>query len=163
MPEFTVVATFNDASVAQRAASELDAAGIPASRVRIAFPMSPVTRAGHTERVLWRLLLQVVWWSIVGGAIGLLVGLAFWHWGVGPSGLDGFWVQVATWMIFGHLLLGIWAGYLVLGNQADLGLRESAERGATVSVRCDTRAEIERAEQLLRPHGPSRMSRVASG
>ena len=103
---------------------------------------------GQEGRFLWRVLALIVVWSIPGGAAGAAAGVALAFAGLGPDGTTGLMVQVVSWLIIGHLLAGMLAGYLLL---ADRSQREMApDRAAfVVTVRCRTGTEHRAALRAL--------------
>ena len=72
--------------------------------------------------------------------------------------------MIVSFAIFGHLIAGIWAGYLVL---ADRSQREFAPAttaaGVAVTVRCENRAEIESARAVLLAHRATSLTSTAIG
>ena len=77
--------------------------------------------------------------------------------GIGGGGHLEAILQIVGWVIVGHLIAGMWAGYALL---ADRSKREfMPESGAAsvhagvVRVRSSNRVEIERARELLEAAG----------
>jgi hypothetical protein len=69
-------------------------------------------------------------------------------------------LQTVSWGIFGHLVVGLWAGYVVLTNRASLDLG-TGDR-ALVQVACRTRQEIEQAREALASEGGAAIRVVAT-
>ncbi len=122
------------------------AAGIPADAIS-------VTGAGPGQegQFLGRIVILIVLWSIPGGALGAATGLLLAIAGIGPQGTTGAVVQVVSWLIIGHLLAGMWAGYLLLADRSHREMAPDRERCVTVSVKCRNEAEAETARGLLDP------------
>lgn len=157
---FEVAATYGDQAAARAARARLQDAGIDPGLVSLSFV--PITAAAAGEgRFLGRLVWVIVLWSVVGGVAGAALALLLAWVGVGPSGSAGFWIQFGGWVIFGHLLAGMWAGYVILSGPEARPERER-RAGVTVSVRCASQAEMQRAEALLSAPG-AHISRRALG
>lgn len=148
---FAVEARFASDAVADAAVTTLERAGFRAGRAQ-----PPAGASPGTERVFWRIVVQIVIWSTIGTAIGAAGGLALALAGIGPDGTGGIVLQTVSWGIFGHLIAGLWAGYVVLTNRTSLDLG-SGDR-PLVRVRCRDRAEIERARAALASAGGQRVS-----
>ena len=107
-----------------------------------------VTKAAETageRRFIGRVVLVVAFWSIIGTAVGAGLGAAL-SLTIGPSGTSGLIIQMVSWAIFAHLLIGLWAGYLLLADRS--GREIGAGRPVILTVRCGTIDETFLAEQL---------------
>ena len=139
-PSLTIVAAYRDAFAANAAAARLYAAGVPATAVTLAGG-APATSPSPAEReagFMWRLVLIVVFWSMVGAAVGVVMGIVLAAAGVPPGGATGVGIQIAAWAIFAHLIAGMWAGYALL-TRGESRQPVTTVRGGRVlvSVRCD--------------------------
>jgi len=74
-----------------------------------------------------RFAVIVAAWSIAGSAAGAAFGAVL-SYTVGPHGTEGLILLVVTWALFAHLLIGLWAGYILL---ADRSSAEITPGGAT--------------------------------
>lgn len=142
----TLTARFADPRQAQAAIDALLAAGFPAASVSIT---GPALAAGHEGRFLGRVVILIVLWSIPGGAIGAALGLLLAFAGIGPGGTTGTVVQVVSWLIIGHLLAGMWAGYVLLADRTLRELAPRREAAIMLSVMCGNEAETEAARRVL--------------
>lgn len=97
-------------------------------------------RGSRHGRFLWRFTVIVVLWSIVGVAVGAALAVLFAWAGIGPGGRQGLVLQMVTWIIFWHLMLGLWAGYGMLADRSHRELAPDRIGGARLSVRCDSHA-----------------------
>ncbi len=158
-PEFVVSGSFIDEAGARAGEDALRAAGMADDRLDVRRVALRASGPGsHLEaRFVWRLVWIVVWWSIVGGVAGAALGALAWWAGIGGGGTFGLVLQVVGWAMFGHLIGGMWAGYLLL---ADRSKREfTPESGepigyvAVVRVLCRNRDEIERVRERLEASG----------
>jgi hypothetical protein len=160
-PRTRVVAAFANVASADRAAEALRAAGFADGAVTIAGGAAAPTEPPREreERFLGRLVLIVVAWSIVGTAVGAVMGVVFNLLGVGPGGTGGLLLQVVSWALIAHLLAGLWAGYALLTKgESREPVRHIAGGRALVSVWCDDDAMRERALAALRGAGASAVS-----
>ena len=82
-----------------------------------------------------RVVLVVAFWSIIGTVVGAGLGAAL-SFTIGPSGTSGLIIQMVSWAIFAHLLIGLWAGYLLLADRS--GREIGAGRPVILTVRCGT-------------------------
>ena len=137
---------FPDRARADAAVSALLAAGFPADAISVSEAGS-----GHEARFLGRIVILIVLWSIPGGALGAALGALLAISGIGPQGTTGAVVQVVSWLIIGHLLAGMWAGYGLLADRSHREMSPDGERSVTVSVKCRSGAEAEAARHLLAP------------
>ena len=99
----SVVGAFAGATEAQDAAARLQAAGVEPGAIVVAGGGTPMARAADPAegRFLWRLVVIVVFWSMVGAGIGVVIALVFAAAGIPPGGTTGLAVHIATWAIFG--------------------------------------------------------------
>jgi hypothetical protein len=135
--ETAVTAAYSDRAAAETAAAALIAVGLTPDAITIAEPAP-----GGEGRYLWRLVVVIVLWSILGGVAGAFIGLALYA-TIGPEGTAGLVFQVVCWTLIGHLIFGMVAGYWVL---ADRTQREMPpDRVATIVT---VRVERERARQV---------------
>jgi hypothetical protein len=58
----------------------------------------------------------IVLWSVLGGIIGAPIGWLLAE-TIGPEGTSGLVVQLVSWIILGHLIAGMLAGYFVLADR----------------------------------------------
>jgi hypothetical protein len=96
-----------------------------------------VTQPAETAsegRFMGRVVVVVVW-SIIGTAVGAGLGAAI-SLTIGPSGTSGLIIQMVSWAIFAHLLIGLWAGYLLLADRS--GREIGAGRPVILTVCCGT-------------------------
>lgn len=163
--EFTLTATYGDGAHAQEAAEALRAAGFTPDNIdlrrAVAITQSTKRRRGPSSflgRLTWIIVLWSIPGAIIGGALGLLLAWA----GIGPGGTDGAVLQIIGWAIFGHLIAGMWAGFLLLSDRSQQEF--NPERDANemiVTVRCRTRAEIDIAGVVLRSRGARSLRQTA--
>lgn len=139
-----VCARFPDAARASEAVAALLAAGIPSSAISVMENVRP-----PEGRYLWGLAVRIVLWSIPGGAAGAAVGLGLALAGIGPAGASGAAVQVVSWLIVGHLLAGMWAGYVLLADCSSREMAPDREADATVVVRCLSEVQLKRARDVF--------------
>jgi hypothetical protein len=134
-----LVGAFADAETARRAAEALRASGLPVRDVTVAGgAATPAPPREREERFMGRLVLIVVAWSMLGTAVGVVMGLAFNAAGIGPGGTGGLLIQIASWAIFAHLIAGMWAGYALLTKGESREPVRHLEGGrAVVSVWCE--------------------------
>jgi len=142
----TLTAPFATAAKARAAVEALVAAGVPRDAISLTVPAAA---AAHEGRFLGRIAVLIVIWSIPGGAVGALLGLALALAGIGPDGSAGTFLQVVSWLIIGHLLAGMWAGYVLLADRAHRELAPGRQSVFVVSVRCSDDAEAKAARRLL--------------
>lgn len=154
-PRYRVVAAFPDADAARRAADALRAAGSPPEDITIAGgAATAATPREREERFIGRLVLIVVVWSIVGTALGVVIGLMLNALEIGPGGRGGLIIQMASWAVFVHLLAGLWAGYALLTKGESREAVRHIEGGrAVVSVWCTSIEPVERVGVTLRKAG----------
>lgn len=95
-----------------------------------------------------RIVVVIALASIAGTAIGAALGASF-AFAIGPSGTSGYIIQIVSWAIFMHLLIGMWAGYLLLADRSGREIHNSGP--VTLTVRCaniDATALAERLRKL---------------
>jgi hypothetical protein len=138
---FEVRATFHDAEEA-RLASERRSLGR-----RIVSTERSTDQTTHENRFMGRVVLVIIGWSIVGAAIGAALGVVF-AMTIGPSGTEGLIIQVVVWAIFAHLLIGMWAGYMLLADRTGPELPATRATPVVMRVECATidESEFVRAE-----------------
>ena len=110
-----------------------------------------------------RIVLAVIGWSVIGTAIGAALGAVL-ALTVGPSGTQGLIIQVVSWAIFAHLLIGCGAGYILLADRTESDL--PAVRDATpvvLNLQCATIDETERLTAGLRSLGASEIKVAGAG
>jgi len=117
MPPPTVItATFPTESEAHAAIETLTESGVDHSLISL-----ETTQPDTETRFLIRLVAIIVLSSIVGGAVGAGLGALIWL-VFGPSGTGGLLIQIVVWLIFGHIIAGLWAGYLLLADRTHADL-----------------------------------------
>lgn len=156
-----VVASFPDAASARRAETALLAARISPESIVVAGaePSAIAARPQAEERFIGRLVLIVVFWSMVGTLFGVVMGLIFNAAGIGPEGGAGIGIQVASWAIFAHLIAGMWAGYALLtrGESREPATHIPGGR-AVVSVHARSGEEHVHIADILRAAGATALS-----
>jgi hypothetical protein len=161
--EFVVAGSFVDESNARAAAGALWASGVRDDDVEVVVALP--TGAGEV-RFVWRLVWIVVLWSVVGGAVGALLGAGVVWAGIGGGGTLAIVLQIIGWMIFGHLIAGMWAGYVLLADRSKREFTPDAGDGgglSVVRVRCRDRAGIERARDAMMSAGATSVDVLAGG
>jgi hypothetical protein len=114
-----VRATFPTATDAQSARNRLMAAGVPSHDITLQVaPPGLAEETAREGRTMGRIVVIIVLASIVGTVIGILIGASL-HLLVGPVGTSGLIIQVVSWAIFAHLLIGLWAGYFLLADRTE--------------------------------------------
>ena len=146
-----VRATFPSTAEAEAAANALREAGIPPASLDLQHNVLPEARA-REGRFVSRVLIIIVLWSILGGVIGAGFGWLLAE-TIGPEGSAGLIVQIVAWIIVGHLIAGMLAGYFVL---ADRTQREMPpDRPVSVlTIRDLDSIQARRIRGLLRSHDP---------
>jgi hypothetical protein len=143
--ETEISATFASRAEAEAAVAVLAAAGIPQSAIEVREAELPPQRQ-REGRYLWRLLVIIVLWSVLGGVFGVLFGLVLAA-TIGPEGTTGLVFQAVCWGIVGHLTVGMLAGYVVL---ADRSQREMEPERPEIVVSVSSVAEdIDRVKTVL--------------
>ncbi len=92
-----------------------------------------------------RFALIVAAWSIAGTAVGAAFGAVL-SYTVGPHGTEGLILLVVTWALFAHLLIGLWAGYILLADRSDAEFTPGA--ATTLTAQADEAAAPGIAERL---------------
>jgi hypothetical protein len=140
-------ATFGSPADAEFALQQLADIGLPADAITLA--TEPAQREGA---FITRLVVAIVLWSILGGAVGVGLGTAIWLI-LGPSGGTGFVIQAVVWGIFGHLIAGLWAGYLLLADRTEADLPHDRSERAAFTISCPDENTAGRARDLIQSHG----------
>ena len=144
-----IKATFLSSRDAQTAQKLLIEATVPAvGMTPIVAAPSLLEETSREGRVMGRIVLIIFLASAVGTAIGAALGVAL-HVTVGPPGTSGLIIQVVSWAIFAHLLIGMWAGYLLLADRSEREIGRA--RPVILTVRCaniDADALITRLRDL---------------
>lgn len=155
-PAFNVAGVFHDEPAARQAARDLQDAGFVPNAINlgrsVAAPDAAGARRDETS-FLGHLVWIIVWWSVPGTVVGAALG-----WGIAlAAGIDdttGIVLMAVSFGILGHLVAGIWAGYLRLADRSQREFTPSPPAGGvTVTVRCANRPELQRAHALLRARG----------
>lgn len=110
-----ITATFRDERSAEAALSRLLADGASPETITVQ-PIANIT--AREARFMTRVVLIIVFWSIIGAVIGVAIGAAL-ALTVGPEGTSGVVIQTVSWGILIHLLVGIWAGYILLADRTE--------------------------------------------
>ena len=97
-----------------------------------------------------RFLVMVTLWSVLGAAIGVPIAAGLTALGVGPGGAEGLLLQLVAWIIFWHLLIGLWAGYALLMDRSRFTPGRVSGTQARLEVACRDRDEVSQMVQLLR-------------
>lgn len=150
-----IQATFPGARQAREAHLRLIEEGLAAGEMSLAVAAPSLAEETAREgRVMWRIVVIIVLASAAGTVIGAAFGAAL-ALTVGPDGASGLIIQVVSWAIFAHLLIGMWAGYLLLADRSEREIGRA--RPVVLTVRCDSilrgPAEVQRLEVLLRDLG----------
>jgi hypothetical protein len=111
MAEYEVIATFPDSRQAQSALRQLGE-----SRRTVSVSASTADLGARETRFMGRFLLVIVAWSIVGTLLGAALGVGI-AYAIGETSTEGILLQVISWAIFAHLLIGMWAGYVLLTDR----------------------------------------------
>ena len=129
-------ATFPGVRSAQEAQRRLIADGVPPADVSLAVGApSLVQESAREGQVMWRIVVIIVLASAAGTAIGAAFGAAL-ALTIGPAGTSGLIIQVVSWAIFAHLLIGMWAGYLLLADRTEREIGRA--RPVLLTLRCDS-------------------------
>lgn len=164
-PRFHVTAEYPSMPAARRAIEALQYDGVEATRISLAGPAVEEARQADSEPnslrrdepIVWHIVLRAVWWSIVGGVAGALVGLIAAAIGF-DFGVGGPPIQIAGWAMFGHVAGGLWGAYAALTSGDAWELTFQPTQGAViVSVRADNRREIDRCLHIMREKQPVRV------
>jgi hypothetical protein len=143
--------SFANREDAEGAAAALREAGVPGSAIDLQFGVLPEARQ-REARFLWRILVIIVLWSIVGGVIGAGFGWLLAE-TIGPEGSAGLILQLVSWIIVGHLIFGMLAGYFVLADRTKREMPPDRPV-SVVTVRGLDPREVARVRRLLRSEGP---------
>jgi hypothetical protein len=108
--------------------------------------------ATRESRFMGRIVLVIVGCSIVGTAVGAAFGAVL-AVTIGPPGVEGLIIQIVAWAIFAHLLIGMWAGYILLADRTGRDLKPVRAPPAVVRVECATIDESEMLAARLRSLG----------
>ena len=141
-----MVAQFSNSRRGAYARDEL-ARGVKSDSMTLTEP-SMAQETGGEARAMGKIVLIIALASVLGTAFGVALGavLAF---TVGPPGTSGYIIQIVSWAIFMHVLIGMWAGYLLLADRSGREIRSSGP--VTLTVRCaniDATALAERLRTL---------------
>lgn len=140
-------ATFLNPRVAQEARRQLVEDGVRAEAMTMAVGSPSLAQETVREGlIMWRIVVIIVLASAVGTAIGAAMGLAL-HVTIGPPGMSGLIIQVVSWAIFAHLLIGMWAGYLLLADRSEREIGRS--RPVILTLRCANILREPQDERLL--------------
>lgn len=147
-------AAFPDGTTAEKALERLIAAGIEPNEVALT--------ARSTEReasFLTRLVITIALWSIIGAITGVGLGIVTWII-LGPEGTTGFIIQAVVWGIFGHLIAGMWAGYILLADRTDLDLpHDRATQLTVIEIHTSDEATSGIVRQIIASSGGKLQSR----
>jgi hypothetical protein len=100
-------------------------------------------------------LAIIVLWSIVGGVLGAAAGWLLAA-TIGPEGTAGLIVQLVCWIIVGHLIGGMLAGYFVLADRSQEEM--PPDRPVSVlTVRGLEPGDSKRVRRLIRLRRPSQL------
>jgi hypothetical protein len=127
--ETEVTAAYPSANAAEIAVQTLVDAGIPRTSIQV----SEIS-ADEASRYIWRLVVIIVLWSILGGVWGALIGGVLYA-TIGPEGTAGLVFQVVCWALIGHLVVGMIAGYWVLADRTEREM-EPDRNPWLLTVRC---------------------------
>ena len=130
----TITASFPDAGSARAAARGLAAEGVAAS-----------IEGQREGGFMARFALIVAAWSIAGTAVGAVFGAVL-SYTVGPHGTEGLILLVVTWALFAHLLIGLWAGYILLADRSSAEITPGGP--TTLRLQADRSAAPGIAERL---------------
>lgn len=114
-----VRATFPTITDAQRAHERLAETGVLAEDMAMTTAAPSLIEETASEgRTMGRIVIVIALASVVGTGIGVALG-ALLHILIGPKGTSGLVIQVVSWAIFAHLLIGMWAGYFLLADRTE--------------------------------------------
>jgi hypothetical protein len=142
-------ASFAQGADAEAAATALRHAAIPATTIDLHHDVLPDPRA-REARFLWRVLVTIVLWSILGGIIGAGVGWLLAE-TIGPEGTAGLIVQLVSWIILGHLIVGMLAGYVVLADRTQSEMPPDRPVSLLVVSGLEAR-QVDLVRKILRSH-----------
>jgi hypothetical protein len=144
-------ASFAQPADAEAAATALLEAGIPPDAITLQHNALPDARA-REARFLWRVLVIIVLWSILGGIIGAGVGWLLAE-TIGPEGTSGLIVQLVSWIILGHLIVGMLAGYVVLADRTQSEMPPDRPVSLLIVGNLE-RKQADSVRKILRSHRP---------
>jgi hypothetical protein len=152
-------AVFSDPDQADAAAGAVHRAGFPPSTLTLEYDVLPEGIA-REARFLRRVLAIIVLWSILGGIFGAAFGWLLAE-TMGPEGTSGLILQLVCWIIVGHLVAGMLAGYFVL---ADRSQREMPPDRPLSVITAHGLADVDaqKARKLLRSYRPAQLSVIRS-
>jgi MFS family permease len=146
----SVTSDFADPRSAVRAVRSLADAGFTAAA---SSPMDTLFQASHREnRFMRQVVLYIILASILGTAAGAAIGAVL-SYTVGPSGTEGLIIQMVSWAIFAHLIVGMWAGYLLLADRTQEDLPAVSAPRTRVLVECVSINDANRAAAILADAG----------
>ena len=146
-----ITASFAEAADAAAAVSALVEAGVSPSSIELQHGVLAEAR-GREGRFVWRVLVIIVLWSIVGGVLGAAVGWILAA-TIGPEGTAGLIVQLVCWIIVGHLIGGMLAGYFVLADRSQEEMPPDRPV-SVVTVRGLEPRDSKRVRRLIRSRRP---------
>jgi hypothetical protein len=139
-------ATFPGPRLAQEARRTLIESGVAPEDIALAVGAPSFAQDTAREaRVIWRIVVMIVLWSVIGTAVGAGLG-ALLAVTIGPSGTSGLIIQMVSWAIFAHLIIGMWAGYLLLADRTERDIGRA--RPVILTIDCDMIDATEMTEQL---------------
>lgn len=142
MPQIKITSTFAEAQSAHAAARLLTAAGIQANAVEVGqVAGETVEREG---RFMARFVVIVILWSVVGTVGGAAMGAAL-SYTFGPRGSDGLILQMISWAVFAHVLIGLWAGYALLADRTEREMMPSAPGQLVVRIGIEDASRVREA------------------
>jgi len=155
---YRVVASFADVVQAREAAAALIEEGVSPDRVSLDVPdivsQEVSTPAGRRESLFFgRFVVTVTLWSIAGAVLGVPAAAILTAVGIGPGGRDGFLLQLVAWIIFWHLMIGLWAGYALLMDRSQFTPGRPGATLGRVEVACRDGDEVVLLTELLLRRG----------
>jgi hypothetical protein len=146
-PSTHLTAAFESESDARAALEALVVAGIKREQISLR------TTTPNTEApFLTRLVITIVLWSLAGGVIGAALGALLWLL-LGPSGTGGLIIQIVSWIIFGHLIGGLWAGYVLLADRTNADLPHERQAETVLTIESTSQALAESASVIVSEAG----------
>jgi len=144
-------ASFAHPAAAEAAATILAESGTPGSAIELRHNVLPEARQREARFVL-RVLVAILLWSIAEAVPGAIFGWLLAQ-TIGPEGTAGLVVQVVCWMIVGHLLAGMLAGYALLADRSAEEMPPDRPV-SLVTVRDMPERDLRRVRRLLRSRNP---------
>ena len=145
-----VTAFFAEPADAEAAVAALVDAGVSRSSIELQHGVLGEA-IGREARFVWRVLVVILVWSIAGAvpgaAFGWLLAVT-----IGPEGTAGVIVQLVCWIIVGHLIGGMLAGYFVLADRTQREMQPDRPV-SVINVRVEP-SEGKRVRRLLRAQRP---------